>query len=498
MKLKLIGAAIGITMVVGAGYALKGPNLQKKNPDAGMSAQQIKQRDDQARENWAYSLGLQAYVYGLPLKIIEREIRLRLNERKLNFVMSREICPCAPINEVGHMRKLATSEDELPYTPNNDTIYSGIALYLKDEPLVVSMPDVKDRYWSAQIADAYLENLPYIGTRATDGKGGDFLFVGPNWQGVVPEGLQLRRMPTNTGVIAMRYGVLKDEPGDIEKVHAIQNKISTTSLKYWGDASKYNQVVPVQIERKQYEGDLAYFEQMVDLLNENPPRQVMRDSVGMFQTIGIELGKPFQKDLLHSATISGLKRALADVKDIMTWKVKYRGTPYETKWNNLHEGTYGYHFINRAEGALEGLLVHDREEGVYFSTYEDGTGQLLDGNEQYVLHFEKDEIPPLQEKGFWSLTMYGTNFQLVDNEISRYSIGDRTPGLKYNADGSLTIYVQHDAPKGREANWLPSPSEGLFRINYRIYLPDEATRNPATLIKHLPPIQKGNVKLSIN
>ena len=86
--------------------------------------------------------------------------------------------------------------------------------------------------------------------------------------------------------------------------------------------------------------------------------------------------------------------------------------------------------------------------------------------------------------------MYGTNFQLVENEINRYSIGDRNPELKYNDDGSLTIYIQSQAPQGHEGNWLPSPGKGLFRINYRIYLPDEKTRNPDTLIQYLPGIQK--------
>ena len=497
MKLKILGAAVVVAAVAGVSYKMMMPNLQKKNPDAGMTVNEVKARDNNAKENWAYSLGVLAYIYGLPLKVFERERRLRLNERKLNFVMEREICPCAPINQFGHMNKLATSDDELPYTPNNDTIYSGILLELKDEPIIVTLPTVTDRYWSAQIADAYLENLPYLGTRASNGRGGNYMFVGPHWKGNVPSDVELRRMPTNSGVIALRYGVMKELEGDVQTVLDIQKQVYTTSLSNWGKPSGFGKVDTVAMKRKTYEGDLAFFEQMADLLNENPPRtQALRDSVGMFQTIGIELGKPWQGDKLDPAIKAGLKRALGDVKDIMTWKVKYRGTAYETRWNNLHEGSYGFHFINRAEGALEGLLVHDREEGVYFSTYEDGTGELLDGSEQYVLHFEKDEIPPLQNMGFWSLTMYGTNFQLVDNEIDRFSIGDRTPGLKYNNDGSLTIYIQNTPPKGKESNWLPSPPDGLFRINYRIYMPDEDTRDPQKLIKHIPGIEKGNIKLA--
>ena len=93
--------------------------------------------------------------------------------------------------------------------------------------------------------------------------------------------------------------------------------------------------------------------------------------------------------------------------------------------------------------------------------------------------------------GFWSFTMYGSNFQLVKNPINRFSIGDRTKGLTYNPDRSLDIYVQNQAPAGHESNWLPSPPSGLFRINYRIYLPTKDAQNPATLGKYLPPIKIG-------
>jgi len=493
-KLKHLSVAALAAITLSAGL-MSSPALAKKNPDANLSAEQVKARDNVGKENWAYSLGIQAYIYGLPLKVFDRERRLRLNQKKLAYVMAKKICPCAPLNTFGHMTKLATSADNLPYTPNNDTIYSGILLELKDEPIIVTLPDVGDRYWSAQIADAYLENLPYLGSRASGGKGGNYLFAGPDWQGKVPAGVTLRRMPTNSGVIALRYGAVKDIPGDIDAVLAIQKQVTTTGLSFWGNKSSFGKVKALTIPRKQYKGDLAFFEQMADLLAENPPRKETRDSVGMFQSIGIELGKPFNAAKLDPAIAKGLKRAIADAPDIMKWKVKYRGTAYDTRWNNLHEGQYGFHFINRAEGALEGLLVHDREEGVYFSTYEDGKGQLLDGSQQYVMHFEKDEIPNLQKQGFWSLTMYGTNFQLVDNEIDRFAIGDRTPGMKYNQDGSLTIYIQNKAPKGHESNWLPSPPSGLFRINYRIYLPNEKTRNPETLVKYIPGLQKGNVQL---
>ena len=91
-------------------------------------------------------------------------------------------------------------------------------------------------------------------------------------------------------------------------------------------------------------------------------------------------------------------------------------------WNNLRPGNYGVDYLDRAARPLEGLFVHDREEAVYFSTYEDGDAKLLDGTKKYVLHFNKDEIPQTLKNGFWSFTMYGTDFQLVKNPINRFSL----------------------------------------------------------------------------
>lgn len=142
--------------------------------------------DAKAEEEWAYSVGIQNYVFGLPLTIFEREFSLRLDPAAVE--KAKKFAPAAPINQVGHMKTLATADDVMPYTPNNDTVYSGALLDVRDQPVILTMPDITDRYWSVEVADAYTNNLFYIGTRATAGKGGDHAFVGPNWKGTLPPG----------------------------------------------------------------------------------------------------------------------------------------------------------------------------------------------------------------------------------------------------------------------------------------------------------------------
>ena len=278
---------------------------------------------------------------------------------------------------------------------------------------------------------------------------------------------------------------------DLKAVNTLQDKFAITSLSNWGDPAKFGQAgIPKLAPRPRYSGDLAFFQTLADLLKENPPPKEQEAAAILLGRGGIRVGESFDASKLSEPARKGLAEAAAEGKDVMTWKVKYRGTPYPTRWNNLRPGDYGFDYFDRAAGALEGLFVHDREEAVYFSTYEDGDANLFDGRNAYRLHFNRDEIPPTLKNGFWSITMYGPDFQLVRNPIDRFSIGDRTPNIAYNSDGSLDVFIQASPPNGHESNWLPSPASGVFRLNYRIYLPDAPARTPGTLSKYLPPVMK--------
>jgi hypothetical protein len=124
--------------------------------------------------------------------------------------------------------------------------------------------------------------------------------------------------------------------------------------------------------------------------------------------------------------------------------------------------------VTRAVAARGGLWGNHGYEAAYAACPVDINGEPLTGGARYTLHF--DEVPPVE--AFWSITMYDTpNYYLVENPIDRYSIGDRTPGLQYNADGSLDICVQADDPgDDKRSNWLPCPA-GTFRPLMRMYQP---------------------------
>ena len=135
-------------------------------------------------------------------------------------------------------------------------------------------------------------------------------------------------------------------------------------------------------------------------------------------------------------------------------------------------GNYGTDYIFRSAVAWKFIYTNSLEEALYPIAETDADGDPLTGEEKYVLHFPAGQLPPVD--AFWSVTLYDSVTRLmIDNPIDRYSLGDRTAGLRYNANGSLTITIQHSSPGAdEEANWLPAPA-GRFYLNVRAYMPQQ-------------------------
>ncbi len=451
-----------------------------------MSLAEIKQADDKAKEEMAYSLGVQAFLYTVPLVMHDIQRDIRMNLPLLEKIKHK--CPCAPVGQWGHSSKLATAKDIMPYTPNRDTVYSGLSAYLEDEPLIIVVPPIKDRYYSLQIGNAFIANEHYIGTRATGNEGGMYALVGPNWVGELPDGVTPLRMSHNSALVALRIATYTETDEDLAIVKQYQQQFDAVPLSQWGKPkSERTFALPKLADTSMQDGPLGYFKYVAALLKENPPVGEHRAALKTFQHIGLSDNGEFDENKLDPAIKKGLARAVESGIDIIKWKVKYRGTQSENKWNvDFVGGAYGADYLARAEGAVQGLFVHSPEEAVYFHTYSDINNEPLVGEKKYRLRFEKGQLPTTGDLGFWSITMYGDDYQLVANEIDRYSIRKSTQGLVYNDDGSLDIYIQATPPKGHESNWLPTPKAGIFRLNYRVYLPDEPVRQWDTVENYLP------------
>jgi len=212
----------------------------------------------------------------------------------------------------------------------------------------------------------------------------------------------------------------------------------------------------------------TFFELFAGLLKNNPPHELDWNMVKLLEQIGIVPGEDFNFSSLSEQQQKTLEVAVAGAQKLI---VNYyqTGAPVNG-WIFEHEnmGNYGSSYLRRAFIALIGLGANVAEDAVYPMTQVDGNGQAYDGSQRYILHFNKDELPPV--RGFWSLSMYDHEMYFAENPIHRYAIGDRDK-LKFNKDGSLDIYIQHQSPgKDKESNWLPAP-KGEFDMVLRAYWP---------------------------
>ncbi len=232
-------------------------------------------------------------------------------------------------------------------------------------------------------------------------------------------------------------------------------------------------IIPYDAQKVRTLDFFNYLNLLIQFQNFGPDEQAL---LRKFTVIGIAPGKPFDPALLDEPTRrameEGLRAGLAKINgpkigDLKTPRRLVNGWLQPPNAGNSFGGDY----LMRAVVFAKGPYGNDKEEARYTRAYVDGGGQPLDAaKHRYVLRLSKEDMS--MPKYFWSVTMYDPKEgQLVENPINRYSISNRTPGLKYGADGSLTIVLRHDSPGEDQAgNWLPAP-KGPFYLSMRIYGP---------------------------
>lgn len=412
----------------------------------------------------AYSVGVQAFIYGYPLIAVERT-------RQLQTVTDIPTDPPLIASNV-FFYKIITPEFKDVVSPNVDTLYCFAWLDLTKQPVVLHVPDTKDRYYVMELVDAYSNNFSCIGRRATGTKAGKFAIVGPDWKGVLPYDVKKVIAPTNTVWIVGR--VLMKGEDDFDAAYKILKQFKLTSLDSRKSPYKIETANKMLLENKPEElCPIAFFKTMTDLMILNPTEFGAVEK--QFEHIGIDLTHGFDIDKLEPPVIAGLKRAVRDAYQIIVNSIDKLNPRYNNGWIIYPDiGTYGDRFLIRAIVAYSGLGAIVNEESTFPRAFTDESGNQLNGQYNYVLHFDEDELPPVG--AFWSVTMYDMDFFLVSNEINRYAIADYTPGLEFNSDGSLDIYIQEKPPENHESNWLPAPKDD-FNIMLRLYQPDASILN---------------------
>ena len=421
-------------------------------------------------------LAADAYVYGFPIVFDLDQVR--------RFVTTGiGSNPAAAFNTFGHARELASPSDTF-VSINNDTVYSIAQVDLSVGPVLLSVPDSAERYYVLQFVDAWTNNFAYAGKRATGTGARDFLLLPPDWQGEGIADATAIRFPTRIATIVGRWAC--DGVDDLPAVHALQDALTLTPLR--------RSLVPPTGLPDLAEGlgeALSFYEKLRLYSREFPPAPRDEPLQASFAPLGLA-GDASLADA--DADMKGaLEAGYAQGKAALEQLIHSGSSPVTNGWSlTYHLFDYNLDFFEvgtidapewktadpqvriaeRAVAAIAGLWGNHGYEAAYAITYLDSEGEQLDGTNAYTLRLS----PPPPVGAFWSLTMYSIpDFYLVANEIDRFSLGDRTPGIVFDDDGGLTITISHAKPSDATAvaNWLPAP-DAPFRPILRMYAPDDA------------------------
>jgi len=382
-------------------------------------------------------------------------------------------------NVFTHARKLLKAGTSRVVTPNNDTLYTNAWLDLSDGPLVMSVPDTADRYYVLGFLDFFTNPFAHVGQRLTGTAARRFLITGPDWQGELPAefaapGTHIQS-PTNGVWIIGR--ILVDGEHDIPQVHALQDQFMLQPLanaEANANAQSTAQTPKAfdpQADPRAPQTGAEFLTQVNRALASNPAPAGDAALLARAASVGVVPGQ-----VPTAAQIAAVDEALPAVKTLLRKGgvgAKTDAVAAERAWVNmpLVTGSFGDQHLLRARVALQYIGMLESAEAMYPMAKTDSQGEPLNGQHAYQLRFAPGQLPPVN--GFWSLTMYdSSDCMLVPNDIDRYAIGDRTPGLVRDADGGLTLHMAQQAPRdaGTHANWLPAPA-GDFYVCLRAYLP---------------------------
>lgn len=407
----------------------------------------------------------EAYIYGYPLVTMAFTQRVMTNAAKPQGTH-------APMGQFLLMRSYPTAAFKDVTAPNADTLYSTAWLDLSKEPYVLSLPDLGDRYFLMPMLDAWTNVFEVPGTRTTGSKPQTYAITGPGWKGTLPAGVKELKAPTNlVWILGRTY--CTGTPEDYKACHAVMDQYKLSPLSAYGKASapadgKVDPSIDMKTPVREQVNALslkAYFKLLAHLMEENPPAEKDAAIVAKMAKIGITPGA-------FDASKLGSNKELESIPQVAFGKImahfKDAGTNASGWTFTTKAGVYGDDYLQRALITAIGLGANRPQDAVYPTSETDASGKPYSGANRYVLHFAKGATPPVD--GFWSLTMYNGAYFFVDNPLNKYTVSPRND-LKYNADGSLDIYIQHESPgKEKEANWLPAPKD-KFVLMMRLYHP---------------------------
>ncbi|MEY9851925.1 hypothetical protein ABH923_001603 [Leifsonia sp. EB41] len=420
---------------------------------------------------FAKALARDVYVWGWPI--------VNAFHRRASFAVAPEpgliggVLPAAPTGYVCMLTAYIDPAQRWVAHPNQDVLYGFGFAATDDDPVVLQVPDFGDRFWVYSLYDARTDEFSRLG-RQYGTQPGDYLVVGPHWDGDIPDGISgVLRAPTELVGMGPRLFVddTDDDRAAVQEllsgvvVYPLSAYIGGTRSKDWTAVPHFPSDRPTTEETRWVDPE-TFFDELPDILAKVPPLPGEESRYAMMHALfAAAAADPEVAAAIRQAAIETDAEVIAALFDFAT-----NGPRDDRGWNSPpNVARWGFDYLTRAATAKSNMYVNQPEETRYFFVEVDSDGNRLHGSNRYTITFPAGGVPPVD--GFWSLTMYNPQHFFEPNDLGRYSLGTKTPNLHYGDDGSLTLTIQHEPPAAElQSNWLPAP-EGEFELTIRTYWP---------------------------
>jgi len=419
-------------------------------------------------DNLDFSRGIETFLNGIPAASMQA------------LIEGFKGAGADAIGKIGIFENLMDSKS-LFLTPNTESVYTISHFDLKNGPVVIESPPNT----LGMINDMFFRYVTDMGNAGPDrGQGGKFLVLPPDYNEETPDGYYVVQSPTYQNIVFWRGFLVNGDP-----LPAVESIKANTNIYLLGQAD--NPPAPMFIDwsgkrfNTVHANDYKFFEELNEVIQYEPSEAFEPQILGLFKSIGIEKGEPFNPDERLKAILEdAIKVGNATARAISFsprdesiylypnsyWTIAFLGG-YQFQKNNAREldGRTLFHYIATAvTPAMEIEMVGVGSQ--YAATYKDSRGDYLDGSNTYKLNIPAN--PPV--KDFWSIVLYDPQTRsMLETDNPFPSVNSELSDLVKNSDGSVDLYFGPEAPEGKEKNWIQTiENKGWFTI-LRIYGPLE-------------------------